>query len=48
MIELSAPLEGLFDNSKRLVLDFSKIKPGTLYEENFEKIFQDYLNAFFE
>ena len=42
MIELSAPLEGLFDNSKRLVLDFSKIKPGTLYEENFEKIFQDY------
>ena len=42
MIELSAPLEGLFDNSKTLVLDFSKIKPGTLYEENFEKIFQDY------
>ncbi len=42
MYDFTAPLEELFNSSKRLVLDFTKIDVDTPDSENFEKIFQDY------
>lgn len=44
MVNFSAPLEELFDNSKRLILDFSKIDANIPDNENFKKIFQDFGN----
>lgn len=42
MYDFAAPLKGLFNSSKRLVLDFTKIDPTAPDNENFEKIFHEY------
>ena len=42
MYNFTAPLDGLFEGSKQLVLDFTKIDPSTPDNENLEKIFQAY------
>lgn len=42
MFDFSEPLEGLFNSSKLLVLDFSKINSRVPNNENLEKIFQEY------
>lgn len=42
MYDFAEPLEGLYNSSKRLVLDFTKINSDITVNENFEKIFQEY------
>ncbi|HEY4963768.1 MAG TPA: peptidoglycan DD-metalloendopeptidase family protein [Candidatus Saccharimonadales bacterium] len=42
MLKLTSPLDEMFSSSKKLILDFSKIKENTPNKENFEKIFNDY------
>lgn len=42
MYNFSTPLEELYNSSKKIVLDFSKIDDSMPNSENFEKIFDDY------
>lgn len=45
MYDFTKPLKGLFNNSKRLILDVIKIGPNIPGNEIFQKLFQTYADV---